>query len=73
MFNMEVRVKTIQMPIDEITIKDLYVVEMNVFTTTPFGGFNFGNIHQWKTFGVYETENVANFVAESIRNEQIIV
>lgn len=70
---MEVRVKTIQMPIDEITFKNLYVVEMNVFITNPFSGFNFGNTRQWKTFGVYESENVANFVAESIHKEQIIV
>ena len=70
---MEVRVKTIQMPLDEITYKDLYVVEMYVLTTNPFSGFNFGNLHQWKTFGIYESENVANFVAESIHKEQIIV
>ena len=44
---MEVRVKTIQMPIDEITCKDLYVVEMYVLSTNPFSGFNFGNLHQW--------------------------
>lgn len=70
---MDVRVKKLQMPVDEITCKDLYVVEMNVFSTNPFSGFNFGGVQQWKTFGVYENENVANFVAESIRNNQITV
>ena len=70
---MEVRVNKLQMPVDEITCKVLYVVEMNVLITNPFSGFNFGGGQQWKTFGVYENENVANFVAESIRNNQITV
>jgi hypothetical protein len=32
-----------------------------------FGGFGF------KTFGIYENENVANFIAENIRQGNIIV
>ena len=67
---MKVEVRKMQMSIDESTSKELYRVDIEVCDMKgPYGVYRW----YWKTFGVYESELVANFVAESIRNEEIEV
>ena len=53
------------MQIDEETIKDMYRVDCRLI-----GGFG-GS--KWRTFGVYESKDIAVFVAENIRNGHIII
>ena len=65
----EVIVNPIEMPVGEDVCKNLYKVDVKIF---DMGG-GFGNRVRWKTFGVYESEPVANFIAGSIRNGQITV
>lgn len=67
---MNVKVKTLHMPIDDYVGKNLYEVAVEICDKIePYGVYKW----RWKTFGVYESELVANFVAESIRNGKIIV
>lgn len=67
--NMEVVVNTLDMPIGEDICKTLYKVEVHVF---DMGAFGF-NMSRMKTFGIYESKEVADFIADSIRNGQITV
>lgn len=60
---MEAMVKSMPMQIDEDTTKTLYRVD--VHRHGGFGGF------RWQTFGVYESREIALFVAEQIRNGHI--
>ena len=67
---MNVKVNTLHMPIDDYIGEDLYEVAVEICDKKdPFGVYKW----RWKTFAVYESELVANFVAESIRNEKIII
>lgn len=67
---MEAVVNTMEMPVGEDICKILYKVEVKVFDMGAFGGFGMSRM---KTFGVYESEPVANFIADSIRNGKITV
>ena len=60
----------IEMPVGEDVCKNLYKVDVKIFDMGA--GFG-GNMVRWKTFGVYESEPVANFIADSIRNGKITV
>lgn len=65
---MNVNVIIMDMPIDESISKELYRVDIEVCDKKdPYGTYKW----RWKTFGVYESKNVAEFVADSIRNEEI--
>ena len=68
--NMDVVVNTLDMPVGEDICKTLYKVEVKVFDMGAFGGFGMSRM---KTFGVYESKEVADFIADSIRNRQITV
>jgi hypothetical protein len=72
----EVIVNPMEMPVGEDVCKILYKVDVKLFNMRA--GANFGGSRVrwqtlWKTFGVYESEPVANFIADSIRNGQITV
>ena len=67
---MQVVVDTLEMPIGNDLVKTLYKVEVKVFDLGAFGGFGMSRM---KTFGVYESKEVADFIADSIRNGQITV
>lgn len=62
---MEIKVKQMPMPIDNDTVKDLHRVDYRLV-----GGFG---CSRWKTFGVYESKEVAVFVAEQIRKGYVII
>jgi hypothetical protein len=64
---MEATVTKLEMPVGEDVCKELFKVDVKTFGSGMFGGFGF------KTFGIYENENVANFIAENIRQGNIIV
>lgn len=64
---METTVTKLEMPICENACKELFKVDVKTFGSGMFGGFGF------KTFGIYENEDVANFIAENIRQGNIIV
>lgn len=64
---MEATVMKLEMPVGENVCKALYKVDVKTFGTGMFGGFGF------KTFGIYEDEDVAKFIAENIRQGKIIV
>lgn len=66
----EVIVNPMEMPVGENVCKNLYKVDVKIFDMGA--GFG-GNMIRWKTFGIYESEPVANFIADSIRNGKIIV
>lgn len=66
----EVIVNPMEMPVGEDVCKNLYKVDVKIFDMGA--GFG-GNMIRWKTFGVYESEPVANFIADSIRNRRITV
>ena len=64
---MNVNVIKMDMPIDESISKELYRVDIEVCgKSNSFGVYRW----YWKTFGVYESKDVAEFVADSIRNEE---
>lgn len=63
---MEATVTKLKMP-GEYVYKELFKVDVKTYFTDMFGGFRF------KTFGIYENEDVANFIAENIRQGNIIV
>ena len=63
---MEATVTKLKMP-GEYVCKELFKVDVKIYLTGMFGGFGF------KTFGIYENEDVANFIAENIRQGKIIV
>ena len=67
---MEVIVNHMEMPVGEDVCKNLYKVDVKIFDMGA--GFG-GSMIRWKTFGVYESEHVANFIADSIRNGQIVL
>lgn len=67
---MEAVVNTLEMPVGEYLCKTLYKVEVKVFDMGAFGGFGMSRM---KTFGVYEAKDVADFIADSIRNGKITV
>ena len=67
---MEVIVNPMEMPVGEDVCKNLYKVDVKIFDMGA--GFG-GNMIRWKTFGIYESEPVANFIADSIRNGQIVL
>lgn len=67
---MEVIVIPMEMPVGEDVCKNLYKVDVKIFDMGA--GFG-GSMIRWKTFGVYESEHVANFIADSIRNGQIVL
>lgn len=64
---MEATVNKLVMPVDENVCKTLYKVDIKTFGIGIFGGFGF------KTFGIYENEDVANFIAENIRQGKITI
>lgn len=64
---MEATVMKLEMPVGENVCKVLFKVDVKTFGTGMFGGFGF------KTFGIYEDEDVANFIAENIRQGKITV
>ena len=64
---MEATVNKLEMPVGENVCKALFKVDVKTFGTGMFGGFGF------KTFGIYENEDVANFIAENIRRGKISV
>lgn len=64
---MEAKVTKLEMPVGEDTCKNLFKVDVKTFGSGMFGGFGF------KTFGIYENESVANFIAENIRQGNITV
>ena len=66
----EVNINPMEMPVGEDVCKNLYKVDVKIFDIGA--GFG-GNMVRWKTFGVHESEPVANFIADSIRNGKIIV
>lgn len=66
----EVIVNPMEMPVGEDVCKNLYKVDVKIFDMGA--GFG-GNMVRWKTFGVYESKPVANYIAESIRNGKIIL
>lgn len=59
-----------EMPVGEDVCKNLYKVDVKIFDMGA--GFG-GSMIRWKTFGVYESEPVANYIATSIRNGKITV
>lgn len=59
-----------EMPVGEDVCKNLYKVDVKIFDMGA--GFG-GSMIRWKTFDVYESEPVANFIADSIRNGQIVL
>ena len=59
-----------EMSVGEDVCKNLYKVDVKIFDMGA--GFG-GSMIRWKTFGVYESEHVANFIADSIRNGQIVL
>lgn len=67
----EVKVNEIVMPINNDVQKILYKVDVKKLETISLSGTYYDYI--WKTFGIYESENVAKFIADRIRNKQIIV
>jgi hypothetical protein len=56
------------MPVGKDVCKNLFKVDVKTFGVGMFGG-GFG----FKTFGIYENEEVVNFIAEIIRQGKIIV
>lgn len=64
---MEATVTKLEMPVGENVCKELFKIDVKTFCSSMFGGFGY------KTFGIYENEDVANFIAESIRQGKIIV
>jgi hypothetical protein len=64
---MEATVTKLEMPVGENVCKELFKVDVKTFCSGMFGGFGF------KTFGIYENEDVANFIAETIKQGKIIV
>ena len=66
----KVIVNPMEMPVGENVCKNLYKVDVKIFDMGA--GFG-GNMVRWKTFGVYESEPVANFIADSIRNGKIVL
>lgn len=64
---MEATVTKLEMPVGENVCKELFKVDVKTLGAGMFGGFGF------KTFGIYENEDVANFIAEIIRQGKIIV
>ena len=64
---MEATVTKLEMPVGEDVCKELFKVDVKTFCSSMFGGLCF------KTFGIYENEDVANFIADNIRNGKIIV
>ena len=72
----EVNVNPMEMPVGEDVCKILYKVDVKIFDVgagARFGGSKVRWKTLWKTFGIYESEPVANFIADSIRNGKIIV
>ena len=66
----EVIVVPMEMPVGKDVCKNLYKVDVKIFDM----GAGFGSsMIRWKTFGVYESEPVANFIADSIRFGEITV
>ena len=63
---MEATVTKLEMPVGKDVCKNLFKVDIKTFCGM-FGGFGF------KTFGIYENEDVANFIAENIKQGNIIV
>ena len=59
-----------EMPVGEGVCKNLYKVDVKIFDMGA--GFG-GSMIRWKTFGVYDSEPVANYIATSIRNGKITV
>ena len=67
---MNVNVIKMDMPINDSISKELYRVDAEVFDMKePYGTYQW----RWKTLGVYESKDVAEFVADSIRNGEIEV
>jgi hypothetical protein len=66
---MKVEVNKMEMPIDESVSLDLYRVDIEVCDKSAFDIYRW----RWKTFGVYESKDIAEFIADSIRNEVIEV
>ena len=65
---MNVKVNTLHMPINDYIGEDLYEVAVEICDKKdPFGVYKW----RWKTFAVYESKDVAEFVADSIRNGEI--
>jgi hypothetical protein len=64
---MEAKVTKLEMPVGKDVCKNLFKVDVKTLGAGMFGGFGF------KTFGIYENEEVANFIAENIRQGKIIV
>ena len=64
---MEAKITKLEMPVGENVCKVLFKVDVKTFGSNMFGGFGY------KTFGIYENEDVANFIAENIRQGKIIV
>lgn len=64
---MEAKITKLEMPVGENVCKKLFKVDVKTFGSNMFGGFGY------KTFGIYENEDVANFIAENIRQGKIIV
>ena len=62
---MTATVRPMPMKVDEDTVKNLYRVDIELVCS--IGGYRL------KTFGVYESQEVARFVAEQIRNGHITV
>lgn len=66
----EVIVIPMEMPVGKDVCKNLYKVDVKIFDMGA--GFG-GSMIRWKTFGVYESEPVANFIADCIRFGEITV
>ena len=64
---MEAIVNKLEMPVRESVCKALFKVDVKTFGSGMFGGFGY------KTFGIYENEDVANFIAENIRQGKITI
>lgn len=66
---MEAEVNILKMQIDEKTYKNLYKVDVKDFDLGKFGMY----MNRWKTFGIYESMEVAEFIADKIRKNEIII
>lgn len=67
----DAKVNEIAMPVSNDVQKILYKVDVKKLESISLSGIYYDYI--WKTFGIYESENVAEFIADRIRNKQIIV
>ena len=63
---MKAFVEEMSMPISKDIAKKLYKVE---YTAKEGNGYDSGNL--WATFGVYEKEEIAEFIRFSIENGDI--